>query len=174
MTSNPTFPTPTAHPDATQGYTEATQAHGLRVDFPPELLAIYPEDKRAAVLGMLAQDPRPAYVQDPERVYGVTFAGYDVKFQVQGDRLRVCGVIPRPGYSRTIKRMHIVHPFFRWSVRSQAVERESRAVAPPRLRRAGSVHGKPRPGGTHAGAARALSCRPTRGCCPPAYRPPRA
>ena len=93
----PYIPYADCHPDATQGYTEATQEHGLQVDFPPELLAIYPEHKREAVLGMLAQDPRPAYVQDPERVYGVTFAGYDVKFQVQGDRLRVCGVFPRAG-----------------------------------------------------------------------------
>ena len=48
--------------------------------------------KTEAVLGILAQDPRPAYVQDPQRMYGMSFAGLDVKFRVEGDVLTVCGV----------------------------------------------------------------------------------
>ena len=50
------------------------------------------EEKREAVIGVLAQDPRPAYVQDPERLYGVSFAGYDVKFKVENDILTVQNV----------------------------------------------------------------------------------
>ena len=48
--------------------------------------------KERSVIGVLAQDPRPAYVQDPERLYGVSFAGYDVKFKVENDILTVQNV----------------------------------------------------------------------------------
>lgn len=52
-----------------------------------------PADKREALLSVLAQDPRPGYLQeDARRVYGVPFAGLDVKFRVEGQRLIVCGL----------------------------------------------------------------------------------
>lgn len=89
----PYIPLADCHPDAAEGYTKETKEHMLQVNFPEELLTVYPEEKRAAVLGVLAQDPRPTYFQDPERVYGVSFAGYDVKFKVDGDLLTVCGVV---------------------------------------------------------------------------------
>ena len=89
----PYIPFTDCHPDATEGYTKETREHLLQVDFPEELLAVYPEEKRKAVIGVLAQDPRPAYVLDPERVYGVSFAGFDVKFRVDGDFLTVCDVV---------------------------------------------------------------------------------
>lgn len=89
----PYVPYTDCHPDASESYTRETRARELAVDFPPELLERYPEEKREAVLGVLAQDPRPAYVMDAERIYGVSFAGYDVKFRVEGDRLTVCDVI---------------------------------------------------------------------------------
>lgn len=88
----PYIPLADCHPDATEGYTKETKEHCLEVDFPEELLCIYPEEKRSAIMGVLKQDPRPTYFQDPERVYGVSFAGYDVKFRVDGSRLTVCGV----------------------------------------------------------------------------------
>ena len=68
----------------------------LAVDIPPELLERVPEDKRAALAGVLSQDPRPSYQHDPERVYGMAFAGLEVRFQVQGDRLRVVSVEREP------------------------------------------------------------------------------
>ncbi len=80
------------HPEATEGYTKETKRHRLQVDFPEEYLNVYPEEKRQAVMGVLAEDPRPAYVQDEERIYGLSFAGYDVKFRVCGDVLQVCGI----------------------------------------------------------------------------------
>lgn len=89
----PYIPLADCHPDAAEGYTGETKKHELFVEFPEELLCIYPKEKRKAILGVLAQDPRPAYVQDPERVYGVSFAGYDVKFQVDGNVLKVCDVV---------------------------------------------------------------------------------
>ncbi len=79
--------------DATEGYTKTTRAHALEVVFPPALLAQVPADKREALLSVLAQDPRPGYLQeDARRVYGVPFAGLDVKFRVEGQRLIVCGL----------------------------------------------------------------------------------
>ena len=88
----PYIPLTDCHPEASEGYTRDTKIHELKVEFPEELLNQYPEEKRQAVLGILAQDPRPTYFQDPERVYGVPFAGFDVKFRVDGDLLIVCGL----------------------------------------------------------------------------------
>lgn len=88
----PYIPLTDCHPEASEGYTRETKIHELKVEFPEKLLNQYPEEKRHAVLGILAQDPRPTYFQDPERVYGVPFAGFDVKFRVDGDLLIVCGL----------------------------------------------------------------------------------
>ena len=85
----PYIPYADAHPEATGGFTTTVQMPGLTVDFPADLLARVPEGKRDALIGVLAQDPRPRYQKDPERVYGLTFAGMDVKFTVQADRLTV-------------------------------------------------------------------------------------
>lgn len=89
----PYLPYVDCHPDATEGYTGQTRLHRLQVEFPAELLARYPQDKQAAIVHVLEQDPRPAYINDPERIYGLSFAGYDVKFKVEGDRLIVCDVV---------------------------------------------------------------------------------
>ena len=61
----------------------------LEVDCPPDLLERAPVEKRAALLGVLAEDPRPAYQGDPDRVYGMAFAGLEVRFTVAGERLTV-------------------------------------------------------------------------------------
>ena len=61
----------------------------LQVDFPEDLLNILPEEKREAALGVLSHDPRPSYQRKPGRVYGLTFAGFDIRFQVDGDVLTV-------------------------------------------------------------------------------------
>lgn len=89
----PYIPIADCHPDATEGYTKETKEHRLTVEFPEELLSVYSEEKRPAILGVLEQDPRPTYFQDSERIYGVSFAGYDVKFKVDGDVLTVCDVV---------------------------------------------------------------------------------
>ena len=64
----------------------------LRVDFPEDLLSILPEEKREAAIGVLSHDPRPSYQRKPERVYGLTFAGFDIRFQVNEDVLTVVEV----------------------------------------------------------------------------------
>ncbi|MCC8140338.1 MAG: tRNA (N6-threonylcarbamoyladenosine(37)-N6)-methyltransferase TrmO [Lachnospiraceae bacterium] len=89
----PYIPLCDCHPEASGGYTDRTREHVLKVDFPRELLERYPEEKRDAVIGVLAQDPRPAYVMDPERIYGLSFAGHDVKFRVEGERLTVVDLL---------------------------------------------------------------------------------
>ena len=78
-----------AHPDATEGFAFAVKEKVLQVEFPEELLLQYPPEKREAIIGVLKQDPRPAYDTDETRVYGVEFAGYDVRFTVVNDLLTV-------------------------------------------------------------------------------------
>ena len=88
----PYLPYADCRPEALGGFAPAPAGARLAVDIPSELLARVPEDKRAALTGVLSQDPRPSYQHDPERVYGMAFAGLEVRFQVQGDRLRVVSV----------------------------------------------------------------------------------
>lgn len=78
-----------SHPEATEGFAGAVKEKKLEVVFPEELLKYYPEEKQSAVIGILEQDPRPAYDTDETRIYGVKFAGYDVRFTVSGNRLTV-------------------------------------------------------------------------------------
>ena len=84
----PYLPYADAHPEARGGFAPSPK-ETLAVDCPPELLAALPEGQREALLGVLAQDPRPQYQHDPERVYGMSFGGWDVKFRVCGERLEV-------------------------------------------------------------------------------------
>lgn len=82
-----------SHPDATGRLIHAKTTHRLRVDFPGELLLNISEEKHALLQAILANDPRPSYQDDPERVYGLSFAGYDIRFTVAGDDLAVVDVI---------------------------------------------------------------------------------
>ena len=84
----PYLPYADAHPEALGGFAPSPK-ETVMVDCPPELLAGLPEGQREALLGVLAQDPRPQYQHDPERVYGMSFGGRDVKFRVRGDTLEV-------------------------------------------------------------------------------------
>ncbi|MCI6721048.1 MAG: tRNA (N6-threonylcarbamoyladenosine(37)-N6)-methyltransferase TrmO [Clostridiales bacterium] len=83
-----------SHPEAAGGFALQTREGVLSVDFPAELLAVIPEDRRDGLIAVLAQDPRPQYQNDPERVYGMAFAGFDVQFRVADGRLTVCAVTP--------------------------------------------------------------------------------
>lgn len=88
----PYLPYVDAHPEAKSGFTPTAPERRLSVDCPPELLEVLPEGSRAALLGVLAEDPRPAYQDDESRVYGFGFAGTEVKFSVDGQRLTVLSV----------------------------------------------------------------------------------
>ena len=94
----PYLPYADCKPDAAGGFAAIPKGADLKVDCPEELLAVVPEDKRAALLAVLAQDPRPRYQDDPARVYGMAFAGAEVKFRVEGERLTVVEIgLPAAG-----------------------------------------------------------------------------
>lgn len=78
-----------AHPDARGGFTDRAGDFLLNVEFPATLLSRLPEEKRDAAIGVLSHDPRPSYQRQPDRIYGLTFAGFDIRFQVQDNVLTV-------------------------------------------------------------------------------------
>ena len=88
----PYIPYGDCHPDATGGFTDQAKDFLLEVDFPPALLENLPEGKREAALGVLSHDPRPSYQRDSKRIYGLTFAGFDIRFQVENKTLTVLEV----------------------------------------------------------------------------------
>lgn len=90
----PYIPLADCKPEASEGYTAETKQHLLNVIFPPELLQMLPEEHRSAVTAVLQQDPRPGYADDPARIYGICYAGFDIRFQAAGDTLTVCAVVP--------------------------------------------------------------------------------
>ena len=88
----PYIPYGDCHPDATGGFTDQAKDFLREVDFPPALLEKLPEGKREAALGVLSHDPRPSYQRDSKRIYGLTFAGFDIRFQVENKTLTVLEV----------------------------------------------------------------------------------
>ena len=88
----PYVPYPDCHPEAAGGFTDTAGEYLLQVVFPEKLLAILPADKRQAAVSILSHDPRPSYQRNPDRVYGLTFAGYDIRFCVKEDILTVTAV----------------------------------------------------------------------------------
>ena len=88
----PYIPYADCRPEAVGGFAPSAPGGALAVDIPPELLERMPPDRRDALTGVLAQDPRPSYQEDPERVYGFGFAGLEVRFQVRDGVLTVIDV----------------------------------------------------------------------------------
>ena len=88
----PYIPYGDCHSDATGGFTDTAEDFLLQVDFPSELLILLPEEKRQAAIGVLSHDPRPSYQRTPGRVYGLPFAGFDIRFTVEAKRLQVVEV----------------------------------------------------------------------------------
>ena len=89
----PYVPVADCKTDATDGFTQYTKDYSLAVNFSDELLCILPEEKRAGAKQMLSLDPRPSYITDDERVFGVEYAGFDIRFKVKENILTVCDVI---------------------------------------------------------------------------------
>jgi tRNA-Thr(GGU) m(6)t(6)A37 methyltransferase TsaA len=88
----PYLPYADCKPDAVGGFASQPKQASLTVEFPQLWLERVPAEKRDALTGVLAQDPRPSYQEDPTRVYGMSFAGLEVKFRVAGTTLTVCEV----------------------------------------------------------------------------------
>ena len=85
----PYLPYGDCHPDASGGFASEAARPTLAVEIPPDLLERLPADRREALREVLALDPRPRYQDDPDRVYGFSFAGREVRFTVADDRLTV-------------------------------------------------------------------------------------
>ena len=88
----PYLPYTDCHNDATGGFAAEVQEYHLQVEFPQKLLEQIPPEKQKALIGVLEQDPRPSYQEDPERRYGVEFLNYDVRFNVRDGILTVCEI----------------------------------------------------------------------------------
>lgn len=88
----PYLPYADCKPEALGGFAAQPKEASLTVEIPETILPLIPQEKRAALVGVLAQDPRPSYQDDPQRVYGMSFGGLEVKFRVDGDKLTVCQV----------------------------------------------------------------------------------
>lgn len=77
------------HTDARGGFTDGIKEHKLKVEFPEKLLSLIPEASRENLIAVLANDPRPGYQRDPERIYGMPFGKKDIRFRVCGEVLTV-------------------------------------------------------------------------------------
>lgn len=89
----PYIPIADCKPNATDGYTAITKDYRIKVNFNDELRCILPEDKRETAIEMLSLDPRPSYIDDENRIFGVNFAGYDIRFSVKDAVLTVSEVV---------------------------------------------------------------------------------
>ena len=83
-----------AHPDALGSFSTKALEHRLNVHCEDALLHLIPKEKRQSLLDCLSLDPRPSYQHDPERIYGMQYAGFDIHFSVNANDLFVTEVIP--------------------------------------------------------------------------------
>lgn len=81
-----------SHPEATSGFAEEVMGHALTVCFPDRLLSLIKEEKRRGVITILENDPRPSYIDDPDRIYTFNFADYEISFKVCEKELTVTDV----------------------------------------------------------------------------------
>lgn len=91
----PYLPFTDCHPDAKGGFTDTHEKQKLEVTFPESLAATIPLKIKQTLIEVLTQDPHPAYQHSPERIYGFEFAGYEIKFCVEGNNLKVVSIDSR-------------------------------------------------------------------------------
>lgn len=89
----PYVPYSDSHPEACGGFALDAESAALKVEMPEDVIKVFPERKRDSLRAILSQDPRPGYQHSPERIYGVEFAGYDIRFKVNGDTLTVVEIV---------------------------------------------------------------------------------
>lgn len=85
----PYLPFTDSHADAKFGFAEGYKEYKLSVDFDENLKQKIDEETVLAIEQILAADPRPSYQNDPKRVYGLKFYDYEIKFSVDGNKLKV-------------------------------------------------------------------------------------
>ena len=88
----PYIPYCDAHPEAMGGFTQDAGDYLLEVDFPENLKQRLPAEKQEAICQVLSHDPRPSYQKDSDRIYGLSFAGFDIRFTVKDKVLTVVEV----------------------------------------------------------------------------------
>ena len=88
----PYIPYSDCHLDAVGGFTDTAKDFLLEVIFPDVLLQKLPKEKQQAAIGVLSHDPRPSYQHDSDRIYGLSFAGFDIRFSVRNSTLTVLEV----------------------------------------------------------------------------------
>ncbi len=88
----PYLPYADSIPEASGGFTENLNKRELYIEFPREFLDKIPTEKQDVVIEVLKNDPRPSYQKDSSRVYGIEFAGYEIKFSVEDGHLFVLSV----------------------------------------------------------------------------------
>ncbi len=89
----PYIPYADCQPEALGGFTTNASSYLLKVNFPESELKKLPEDRRQTALDLLSHDPRPSYQKDPQRVYGMSFAGKNIRFRVEEETLIVLEVL---------------------------------------------------------------------------------
>ncbi len=89
----PYIPYADSFPEAAGSYAQVWQDYRLTVEFPERWLSLLPAEKRSAAIACLAEDPRPSYQNDPERLYCMRFAGCDIRFTVRENVLTVQEVV---------------------------------------------------------------------------------
>lgn len=83
--------------NAVCGFQDSTKDYRLKVVFPDSLLSAVPDDLREGLTEVLSSDPRPSYQNNPDRVYGISFAEFNVRFRVSGDILTVTEITGQSG-----------------------------------------------------------------------------
>lgn len=101
----PYLPFTDSHPEAVGGFADPLKDYTLEVVFPEEWLNMIPEVKRETLIGVLAQDPRPSYQKDPNRIYGFEFVGFDIRFTVRSNVLTVCEIVLLVGSNTNINKL---------------------------------------------------------------------
>lgn len=81
-----------SHPDSVGGFADKVRDYKISVEIEDELLRIIPEDKRYGLIRLLEDDPRPSYVADGSRSYGMSFSGFEIHFTVNDRVLRVTSI----------------------------------------------------------------------------------
>lgn len=85
-----------SHPEATGGFADTNREGPLKALCPAELLSQVPKEQREVLLKLLEQDPRPAYQEDPERVYTLDYGAFTLRFKVEGQKLTVLSIEKQP------------------------------------------------------------------------------
>lgn len=89
----PYLPFADSRPEAVGGFSDAVKDYTLEVSMPEEYPADFPQELTEGLREVLAQDPRPSYQEDPDRIYGFNFAGFEVKFSVSENKLTVKDIV---------------------------------------------------------------------------------